>query len=75
MNISLADAAEELLIDTIPSINKKLRFYRRKEIEIEDYVKNQSFDEKTKEGFKNNKYYAGSVILPGNHITKIEILK
>jgi len=30
MNITLADVAEELLINAISSINKKLRFYRRK---------------------------------------------
>ena len=49
MNIALSEAAEELLLDTIPSINKKLRFYRRKEIDIQDYIKDREFDEKTKE--------------------------
>lgn len=75
MNIALSDAAEELLLENIPSINKKIRFYRRKEIDIQDYIKDKEFDDKEKEEFRSNKYYAGSIILPGNHVTKIEILK
>ena len=46
MNLAIFDAAEELLINDIPTINNKLKFFRRKEINIKDYINNVEFDKK-----------------------------
>ena len=41
MNIAISEAAEELLINDIPTINEKLKFFRRKEVDINEYIPNK----------------------------------